>query len=294
MTASTDTFKVIETIDDRVGGYNFLPTLIESCSKRKQCPLYLVNSESSFLGCAGNDRCIKGWSRGAMQPSHHKPIDSARVGTGQSRRRGRVRCQSHFIAWERRRREPGSNSVIITIALTRDEGYVVGLGGLQRVRKIFVGCPAIRPIWDQSPGIRNPRLETVGNRLYPLHDQDCLRRFTAEAQIQDRSRKSTGLNTAPGFLRVKCPFREAKGVRGGCPRAPPRHSRTGGNPGKNKARRQSIPSSPLPRWERARVRVTPLGMPHHPTHPLNVRYHSPKAVNKCVDIGARNTRRRIY
>ena len=118
LTASTDTFKVIETIDDRVGGYNFSPTLIESCSRRKQCPLYLVNSESSFLGCAGNDRCIKGWSRGAMQPPHHKPIDSARVGTGQSRRRGRVRCQSHFIAWERRRREPGSNSVIITIALT--------------------------------------------------------------------------------------------------------------------------------------------------------------------------------
>ena len=202
MTASTDTFKVIETIDDRVGGYNFLPTLIESCSRRKQCPLYLVNSESSFLGCAGNDRCIKGWSRGAMQPSHHKPIDSARVGTGQSRRRGRVRCQSHFIAWERRRREPGSNSVIITIALTRDEGYVVGLGGLQRVRKIFVGCPAIRPIWDQSPGRTASRFETVGNRLYPIHDQDCLRRFTAEAQIQDRSRAKTGPNTAPGFSRV--------------------------------------------------------------------------------------------
>ncbi len=178
MTASTDTFKVIETIDDRVGGYNFLPTLIESCSRRKQCPLYLVNSESSILGCAGNDRCIKGWSRGAMQPSHHKPIDSARVGTGQSRRRGRVRCQSLFIAGERRRCEPGSNSVIVTNTLTSVEGHVLRLGGVLRTRKIFVGCPAIRPFWDQSPGIRNPRLETVGNRLYPLHDQDCLRRFT--------------------------------------------------------------------------------------------------------------------
>ena len=241
MTASTDTFKVIETIDDRVGGYHFSPTLIASRSRRKQCPLHLVNSESSFLGCAGNDRCIKGWSRGAMQPSHHKPIDSARVGTGQSRRRGRVRCQSHFIAWERRRREPGSNSVIITIALTRDEGYVVGLGGLQRVRKIFVGCPAIRPIWDQSPGIRNPRLETVGNRLYPIHDQDCLRRFAAEAQIQDRSRKSTGLNTAPGFLRVS---RHSRTL--------PRHSRGGGNPEKNKARhlpsRHSRAACPVPRY----------------------------------------------
>ena len=137
-----------------------------------------------------------------MQSPQCKPIDSTRIGTGQSRFRGRVRCLNHLIAWERRRREPGSNSVIITIALTRDEGYVVGLGGLQRVRKIFVGCPAIRPFWDQSPGIRNPRLETVGNRLYPLHDQDCLRRFTAEAQIQDRSRAKTGPNTAPGFSRV--------------------------------------------------------------------------------------------
>ena len=230
--ASTDTFKVIETIDDRVGSYYFSPTLIASRSRRKQCPLHLVNSKSSFLGCAGNDRCIKGWSRGAMQPSHHKPIDSARVGTGQSRRRGRVRCQSLFIARERRRCEPGSNSVIVTAPFTGCEGHVLRLGGVRRTRKIFVGCPAIRPIRDQSPGIRNPRLETVGNRLYPLHDQDCLRRFTAEAQIQDRSRSKTGPNTAPGFSRVSI----------------------------------SIPSSPLPpttpipspaRRERARVRVKP-------------------------------------
>ena len=38
--ASTDTFKVNETIVDRVGGYNFSPTLIASGSRRKQCPLY--------------------------------------------------------------------------------------------------------------------------------------------------------------------------------------------------------------------------------------------------------------
>ena len=57
LTASTDTFKVIETIDDRVGGYNFLPTLIEFGSRRKQCPLHSVNSESSLLGCAGSDHC---------------------------------------------------------------------------------------------------------------------------------------------------------------------------------------------------------------------------------------------
>ena len=213
MKAITDKIKVIETIDDRVGSYYFSPTLILSGPRRKQCPLYSVNSESSLLGCAGNDRYSKDWSPSFLKARQHKPNDSTRVGTGQSSRRGRVRCQSPFIAGERRRCEPGSNSVIVTNALTSVEGHVAGPGGLQRTRKIFVGCPAIRPIRDQSPGRTASRFETVGNRLYPLHDQDCLRRFTAEAQIQDRSRKSTGLNTAPGFLRVKCPFREAKGAR---------------------------------------------------------------------------------
>ena len=210
MKASTDTFKVIETIDDRVGGYNFLPALILSGPRRRQCPLYSVNSESSLLGCAGNDRYSKDWSPSFLKARQHKPNDSARVGTGQSSRRGRVRCLTHFIAWERRRCEPGSNSVIVTNTLTSVEGHVLRLGGVLRTRKIFVGCPAIRPIWDQSPGRTASRFETVGNRLYPLHDQDCLRRFTAEAQIQDRSRKSTGLNTAPGFSRVSNRTNESK------------------------------------------------------------------------------------
>ena len=202
MKASTDNIKVIETIDDRVGRYNFLPTLIASRSRRKQCPLHLVNSKSSLLGCAGSDRYSKDWSPSSLRARHHKPNDSARVGTGQSSFRERVRCQSLFIAGERRRCEPGSNSVIVTAPFTGCEGHVLRLGGVLRTRKIFVGCPAIRPIWDQSPGIRNPRFETVGNRLYPIHGQDCLRRSTAEAQIQDRSRAKTGLNTAPGFTRV--------------------------------------------------------------------------------------------
>ena len=279
MTASTDNIKVIETIDDRVGGYNFLPTLIASRSRRKQCPLYSAHpmgiTESSFLGCAGSEGYSKDWSSSSMRAPQHKPIDSTRIGAGQSSFRGRVRCQSHFIAWERRRCEPGSNSVIVTNTLTSVEGHVLRLGGVLRTRKIFVGCPAIRPIWDQSPGIRNPRLETVGNRLYPLHDQDCLRRFTAEAQIQDRSRSKTGPNTAPGFLRVKCPFREAqtpddgarkRSDRGGCPRALPRHSRAGGNPEKNKARRQS-------------------------PHPMCVTI-PPKLSTKCVESDAWQTSRR--
>ena len=231
------------------------PTLISrSGLKRKQCPLYSVNSESSLLGCVGSESRQEGLvAEFNEELGNTSQTTLPESETGQSRSRGHVRCQSLFIARERRRCEPGSNSVIVTIALTSDEGHVVSLGGLQRVRKIFAGCPAIRPIWDQSPGSRNPRFETVGNRLYPLYDQDCLRRFTAEAQIQDRSRKSTGLNTAPGFLRVKCPFREAQTTddggrkpkrpqtdRGGCPRALPRHSRkarlsrAGGNPEKTK------------------------------------------------------------
>ena len=200
--AFKDKIKVNETIVDRVGSYYFLPTLIASRSRRKQCPLHSVNSESSFLGCAGSEGYSKDWSPSSMRAPQHKPNDSTRIGTGQSSFRGRVRCQSPFIAGERRRCEPGSNSVIVTASLTRCEGHVLRLGGVRRTRKIFVGCPAIRPFWDQSPGIRNPRLETVGNRLYPLHDQDCLRRFTAEAQIQDRSRSKTGPNTAPAFSRV--------------------------------------------------------------------------------------------
>ena len=266
MKASTDTFKVIETIDDRVGGYNFLPALILSGPRRRQCPLYSVNSESSLLGCAGNDRYSKDWSPSFLKARQHKPNDSARVGTGQSSRRGRVRCLTHFIAWERRRCEPGSNSVIVTASFTGCEGHVAGPGGLQRTRKIFVGCPAIRPIRDQSPGRTASRFETVGNRLYPLHDQDRLRRFTAEASFTDRSRAKTGPNTAPGFLRVSQSFPRRREPRekqstpftpfakpkrpttgrgspndrkqtAGDARALQRHSRAGGNPEKNKARR---------------------------------------------------------
>ena len=202
-------------------------------------------TESSLLGCAGSDRYSKDWSPSFLRARQHKPNDSARVGTGQSSFRGRVRCQSHLIAWERRRCEPGSNSVIVTNTLTSVEGHVLRLGGVLRTRKIFVGCPAIRPIRDQSPGIRNPRLETVGNRLYPLHGQIRLcrsrgggansRPFTQEYQRPDLSR-----NTAPGFSRVFPSF--------------PRHSRGGGNPEKNPSfprrreprKKQSTPSSPLP------------------------------------------------
>ena len=194
-------------------------------------------TESPFFDRAGSEGCIKGWSPRMLQAWHHKPIDSTRVETGQPSFRGRVRCQSHLVAWERRRREPGSNSVSDTASLTRCEGQVLRLGGVRRVRKIFAGCPAIRPIWDQSPRRKTPRSETVGNRLNPSHGQNSLCRFAAEAQIQDRSRDKTGPNTAPAFLRAP---RHSPAL--------PRHSRGGGNPEKNKARRLSRGACPVPRY----------------------------------------------
>ena len=277
MTASTDTFKIIESIDGHTGGNN-RPVLIASSSTRKQCPLPPPPPArlsrgggnpwvdgSSYLDRAGSVCCIKGWSRRTLQSPQCKSLDSTRIDTGQSSLRGRARCLTHFIAWQRRRREPGSNSVIVTASLTRCEGHVEGRGGLQRMRKILAGCPAIRPIWDQSPGIRNPRFETVGNRLYPLHGQIRLCCSAAEAQIQDRSRAKTGPNTAPGFLRVSPSFPRRREPREKqstppIPHTPPlsqseggpsdrseRSDASGGCPGLNPfPRSQRMPTPPSP------------------------------------------------
>ena len=49
----------------------------------------------------------------------------------------------------------------------------------------------------ETPGLR---LLVTGSIHYTVKTASAA--SAAEAQIQDRSRKSTGLNTAPGFLRV--------------------------------------------------------------------------------------------
>ena len=71
MTASTDTFKVTESIGDRAGSYNFSPALIASRSRRKQRPLYSAHpmgiTESPFFDRAGSEGCIKGWSPRMLQ-----------------------------------------------------------------------------------------------------------------------------------------------------------------------------------------------------------------------------------
>ena len=140
-----------------------------------------------------------------LQAWHHKPIDSTRVETGQPSFRGRVRCQSHLVAWERRRREPGSNSVSDTASLTGCEGHVVRLGGVRRTRKIFVWLSGNPPhLGPVAAAIRNApalRLLVTGSIHYTIK--------IASAASKRRRHKSkivlahkTGPNTAPAFSRV--------------------------------------------------------------------------------------------
>ena len=75
--------------------------------------------------------------------------------------------------------------MIVTNALTSVEGHVVGRGG-KRMRKIFVGCPAIRPIWDQSPGIRNApglRLLVTGSIHYTIKIASAVSRRRRKSKI---------------------------------------------------------------------------------------------------------------
>ena len=282
MTAFTDKSNIIEAIGDHVGG-NSRPTLFVSSSKRRQHlptpPATTAGSNgSSCFGCARYDLRSKERSRLSVPLSQYAPNDSARVGEGRSGGRGRVLSQSHTVAWERRRREPGYNPVIDTTTLTSGEGHVVDVGISQRVRKILAGVPASVVIRDQILALSFSRSKrqhwTVGNRPIRYYDLRSLRRNSAEAQIQDRSRQKTGLNTAPGFSRVYTSFPRTREPRkkqstplpppslceGGCTkftavtsqpttcphprhsRVLPRHSRGRGNPDKNKARRLPHPT----------------------------------------------------
>ena len=210
MKASTGKSKIIDTIGGHDGG-TIRPALFASSSKRKQRPLppsrpKAGSNGSSYSGCARNGVRRIDRSRHSVPMSQYEPNDSAGVGEGRLVQRGRVLSQSHIVAWERLRRELGSNLVIVTTTLTSGEGHVVDCGDSQRVRKIFAGCPATVPFRGQSAlhslsGIvQRPR--SVGNRPITHYGLRSLRRTAAEAQIQDRSRQKTGLNTVPGFSRV--------------------------------------------------------------------------------------------
>ena len=211
MKAFTDKSKVIDTIGDRVGGES-RPILFASSSSRRQHlptpPRHEMRGSngSSYFGCARNDLRSKDRSRRTVQSSQYEPNGSTRVGEGRSVVRGRVLSQSLLVARERRRRELGSNLVIDTIALTSGEGHVVEIGLSQRVRKILAGVPASVSIRDHILALSLSRAKrqywTVGNRPIRKNDLRSLHRNSVEAQIQDRSRQKTGLNTVPGFSRV--------------------------------------------------------------------------------------------
>ena len=240
MTAFTDKSKIIETIDDRIGG-NRRPILFASSSSRRQHlptpPRHKMRGSigSSCFGCARNELRMIDRSRRMLQTPQYEPNDSARVGEGRSVLRGRVLSQSLLVARERRRRELGSNLVIVTTTFTSGEGHVVEDGLSQRVRKILAGVPASVVIRDQILALSFSRSKrqhwTVGNRPIRYYDLRSLRRNSAEAQIQDRSRQKTGLNTVPGFSRVYPSF----------PRTTPSFPRTR-EPSKNKAHRLTSPS----------------------------------------------------
>ena len=224
MKAFTDKSKVIDTIGDRVGGESRPPLFASSSSRRQHLPApprqeMRGTNGSSYFGCARYGIRMIERSRRTMQSPQYAPNDSTRVGADRSVGRGRVLSQSLLVARERRRRELGSNLVIDTIALTSGEGHVVEVGISRRVRKILAGVPASVVIRDHILALSFSRSKrqhwTVGNRPIRYYDLRSLRRNSAEAQIQDRSRQKTGLNTAPGFSRVynKPPLRGAKGTR---------------------------------------------------------------------------------
>ena len=224
MKAFTDKSKVIDTIGDRVGGESRPPLFASSSRRRQHLPTpprqeLRGSIGSSCFGCARNDLRSIDRSRRTVQTPQYEPNGSTRVGEGRSVGRGRVLSQSLLVARERRRRELGSNLVIDTTALTSGEGHVVEIGVSQRVRKICAGVPASVVIRDQILTLSSSRSQrqywTVGNRPIRKNDLRSLHRNSVEAQIQDRSRQKTGLNTVPGFSRVynKPPLRGAKGTR---------------------------------------------------------------------------------
>ena len=214
MKAFTDKSKIIETIDGHVGGES-CPTLFASSSRRRQHlptpPATTAGSiGSSYFGCARSDLRIMDRSQRGLHTPLYEPNDSARVGEGRSVDCGRVLSQSLLVARERRRRELGSNLVIVTTSVTAGEGHVVEFGISRRVRKICAGVPASVVIRDQILTLSFSRSQrqywTVGNRPIRKNDLRSLHRNSVEAQIQDRSRNKTGLNTAPGFSRVNPSF----------------------------------------------------------------------------------------
>ena len=110
-------------------------------------------------------------------------------------------------------------------------------GTSRRVRKILAGVPASVSIRDHILALSFSRSKrqhwTVGNRPIRYYDLRSLRRYSAEAQIQDRSRQQDRVKYRPGLftrLQPNFPFaerrgrvRSTQGMHENHP--PPRHSR---------------------------------------------------------------------
>ena len=91
--------------------------------------------------------------------------------------------------------------MIVTNTLTSVEGHVLRLGGVLRTRKIFVGCPAIRPFWDQSTGryaLRFQRLLVTGSIQYTVKLASAASQ--QRRKIQDRSRVKDRTKYRPGLF----------------------------------------------------------------------------------------------
>ena len=267
MKAYTDKSKVIDTIGDRVGGESRPPLFASSSSRRQHLPApprqeMRGTNGSSYFGCARYGIRMIERSRRTMQSPQYAPNDSTRVGADRSVGRGRVLSQSLLVARERRRRELGSNLVIVTTTLTSGEGHVVEIGVSQRVRKICAGVPASVSFRDHILALSLSRAKrqhwTVGNRPIRKNDLRSLHRNSVEAQIQDRSRQKTGLNTAPGFSRVYPSFPRTREPRGkqSTPHQPPLRGAKGTRAQHAGDARNSPPPS-FPRTTPSFPRTTP-------------------------------------
>ena len=251
LTAITDKTKATQTIDGRTGG-SIRPGLIASSPRRRQRRLH--SQELPSAGRAGSGFPRTDQSRRPVGAPLHEPYGPARTVEGWSVIRGRVRCRSRFVARERRRRELESKPVIDTAASTSGEGHVARYGNVRRVRKVFVGCPATRPLRGQSPtrtsfprhttsfrrkpepkggaggSMGHPRRpQSVGNRLVPNPIKPLPKTLGrgANPRTEEIGKRQKGPKRARLNASAKAPFAERKG-RGS--EATAGYARRGGRP----------------------------------------------------------------
>ena len=267
MNATTDNIESAAASVARAGGYH-RPASVASSSKRRQRPLptnplsppspteggamrrlrrRIAGDGTLCRGCAGSDACSKERSRRLMWSSHYEPDDSARVGEGRSKHRGRVYVNPISVAWERPRRELGYNLVSVTRRVTPPEGQVVRSGDERRARKLVASCSDSSRNRGHSAWASRPCSESVGHRLFNHCQTSPYRKPAIGANTQDSSRKKTG-STAPAFSRAYNPTPPATDAPQ-CGVAPARGGnvrRTKGARTPNATTTANLPFLPLP------------------------------------------------